>query len=90
MTLKSKKIVNELCNYLGYDLDDCMCKELHEAVETSPELQAYINSIKTTVKICQQVYTEEALPEDVKRELLEKIKSRRLSPPGTSDPSATD
>lgn len=89
MTLKSKKIVNELCNYLGYDLDDCMCKELHDAVEKSPELQAYINSIKTTVKICQQVYTEKALPEEVKRELLNKIKSRRRKITDTSDNSGT-
>ena len=77
MNKHSKKIIDELCNYLGYELDDCMCKELHGAVSEDRELQAYIDSVKKTIKICKEVYKEENLPESVKQDLLSKIKSRK-------------
>ncbi len=79
MTQHTKKIVNELCNYLGYDLSSPMCKELHEHVQQCPECRAYIESIKSTVKICQDVFKEEPVPEEVKQNLLLKIKRSRSS-----------
>ena len=52
-----------------------MCKELHEHVKHCPECQQYIDSVKMTVKICQDVHPPEPVPETVKQELLKKIKS---------------
>lgn len=80
MSQHTKKIVNELCNYLGYDLESPMCKELHEHVKNCPECQNYIQSIKTTVRICRDVYKEVPVPDDVKQQLLatiQKSKSRK-------------
>ncbi|MCB0263117.1 MAG: hypothetical protein KDE52_03530 [Calditrichaeota bacterium] len=77
MNKHSKKILDELCNYLGYDLEGCMCKELHSAVEKDEDLQEYIDSVKKTVSICKEVYKEECLPEDVKANLLDKIKTKK-------------
>lgn len=77
MSPHTKKIVDELCNYLGYDFQSPMCKELHEHVKHCPECQQYIDSVKMTVKICQDVYPPEPVPEAVKQELLKKIKSTK-------------
>lgn len=80
MAQHSKKIVNELCNYLGYELDGCMCQELHNYVQEHPELQIYIDSVKTTVNVCKEAYKEESLPEDLKKDILSKIKKRCQTP----------
>ena len=79
MAHHTKKIVNELCNYLGYDLGSPMCKELHEHVQNCPECQAYIESIKSTVKICKDVYKDVPVPEEVKQNLLIKLKIKKSS-----------
>jgi hypothetical protein len=82
MNKQSKKIIDELCNYLGYDLDGCMCRELHAAVETDKDLQVYIESVKKTVTICKEVYKDECLPPEVKNQLMEKIKSKKRQSSG--------
>ncbi|RMH78239.1 MAG: hypothetical protein D6681_20310 [Calditrichaeota bacterium] len=84
MSTHAKKIVDELCNYLGYDFDSPMCKELHEHVQNCPECRAYIESIKKTVKICQTVYKVEPLPEEVKQELLRKLQQKKHPSPKTA------
>ncbi len=73
----SKKIVDELCDYLGYDFASPMCKELHDHVQNCPECQKYIDSVKMTVKVCKNLNEETPCPENVKKNLLERIKNRK-------------
>lgn len=76
MSDHAKRIVDELCDYLGYDFDSPMCRELHEHVANCPECREYIESVKTTVKVCQNVFQSQPVPEDVKRTLLEKLRKK--------------
>ena len=77
MSQHTKKIVNELCNYLGYNFESPMCKELHDHVQNCPECQSYIQSVKVTVKICKDAYKDEPAPDDVKKNLLTMIKAKK-------------
>lgn len=80
MRQHTKKIINELCNYLGYDLDGPMCQELHDHVQNNPDLQDYIESVRVTVKVCKNVYEDVPTPKDVKEELLIKLNQKRIIP----------
>ncbi len=77
MSPHTQKIIDELCNYLGYDCESPMCKELHEHVLECEECQQYIDSIKMTVKICKKTLAQNQtpVPDDIKKALLSKIKS---------------
>lgn len=66
----SKKVVNELCNYLGEDLDSPMCKELQDHVEKCPECMEFINSIKMTVSIYRKSSQSQSLPPEIKVNLI--------------------
>ena len=35
--------IDELCNYLGYELDGNMCQELRDFIETCPQWKDYIS-----------------------------------------------
>ncbi len=69
----TKKIVNELCHYLGHDLDSPACLELHRHLEKCPECQAYIQSIKQTVQLCKNLYASQQLPTEVKLRILKSL-----------------
>ncbi|MCK6623261.1 MAG: hypothetical protein HUU32_16330 [Calditrichaceae bacterium] len=77
MSPHTKKVVDQLCNYLGYDFESPMCKELHEHVANCPECRNYIESVKLTVNICKDTYKEEPVPEALKRDLLLRIKAKK-------------
>ncbi|MGH1365905.1 MAG: hypothetical protein ACRBF0_20270 [Calditrichia bacterium] len=66
--------IDELCNYLGYELDGNMCQELRDFIETCPEWRDYISSVESTVKICKKLHEQAPVPDQVKSELLQKIK----------------
>lgn len=76
MSKHTKKLVDELCNYLGYNFESPMCKELHDHVQECEECQEYIQSVKATVKICKNVYKEEPTPDNVKQNLLKMISNK--------------
>ena len=82
MSQHSKKIVNELCNYLGYNLDSSMCRELHDHINECEECRRYIDSVRDTVKVCQKAHEDTRVPTAVKQALLAKIKAKRSDPSG--------
>jgi hypothetical protein len=73
----NKKIMNELCTYLGEDLDNPMCQELQRHMQDCPECQKYIESIKFTVKIFQESNVREPVPDQIKDNLIEKLNLKR-------------
>ncbi len=74
MSRHAKKVIDQLCNYLGYDLESPMCKELHEHLQQCPECRDYVDSVKKTVKLHQDVSREAEVPLEVKLELFKKLK----------------
>ncbi len=79
MPAHKKKIIDELCNYLGHDLDDCGCQELREHIENCPNCLEYIESIRTTVSICKEAYKEEPVPDNCKKSLLRMLEEKKLA-----------
>ncbi|MEL6822613.1 MAG: hypothetical protein AAFP70_12685 [Calditrichota bacterium] len=67
--------IDELCNYLGYELDGNMCQELRDFIETCPQWKDYISSVESTVHICKKLHTQKPIPDQVKSDLLAKIKN---------------
>ncbi len=70
----AKKIINELCNYLGQDLNQPMCKELWEHVQNCPECQTYLSTIKLTVEIIRDANAPQNAPEAVKENIFKILK----------------
>ncbi len=66
-------MVNELCQYLGEDLDHPMCKELMQHVEECPECRFYIDTVKMTVNVFRDTHTSKPVPDDVKKNLLKSL-----------------
>lgn len=71
------KIMSELCNYLGEDLDSPMCLELKEHVDNCEICQEYLRSMKSTVMILKKLQVEKDAPEDLVRKILTKIEKRK-------------
>ncbi len=70
----SKKLIDELCNYLGQDLEQPMCRELLEHVQECPECRKYIESIRLTVSLLKKTAKDEPVPERVKEALFKTLK----------------
>lgn len=72
-----KKIINELCNYLGQDLDHPMCKELIQHVSDCPECKFYLDTVKMTVNIFRDTHISEPVPDQVKEKLYKSLKIKK-------------
>lgn len=74
MKKHGKKIIDELCHYLGQDLDQPMCKELMQHVEECPECRIYLDTIKMTVSLYREAYHSQTIPQEAKEKLLKTLK----------------
>jgi hypothetical protein len=77
MNHHGKKIIDELCNYLGQDIDHPMCKELMLHVQECPECKMYLDTVKMTVSLYKQTYDSQPVPGHVKDELLKKLNLKK-------------
>ncbi len=69
----TKKIIDELCNYLGQDLNHPMCKELLQHVQECPDCRIYIDTIKMTVSLYRQKSENQPVPQKVTAQLFKKL-----------------
>jgi hypothetical protein len=74
MKKHDKKVLNELCSYLGEDLDNPMCQELIQHVEECPDCRFYLDTVKMTVHVFQKTHPTTPVPNDVKENLLKTLK----------------
>jgi len=79
---KSKKIYEEMCEYLGEDLDHPMCKALKDHVDQCPDCKNYIESIKKAVILFKDASQEKEVPREKLNLLMEKIKKSRIAKNG--------
>lgn len=77
MKKHSKKILDELCNYLGQDVDHPMCKELLQHVNECPDCRIYLDTIKMTVSLYRKTYEPSPVPSDVKEKLFKTLKLKQ-------------
>jgi len=77
MKKHEKKVLDELCDYLGEDLDHPMCQELIQHVQECPECKFYLDTIKLTVNIFRETHPSSPVPKDVKENLLKTLKIQK-------------
>jgi hypothetical protein len=65
--------MNELCTYLGQDLEHPMCIELKRHMDECPHCQEYLESVKLTVKIFKESNESVPIPQQIKHQLWEKL-----------------
>lgn len=81
MKQHTKKIIDELCNYLGQDLNHPMCKELMQHVRECPECRIYLDTVKMTVSLYRKKIEQKPVPKHVTQELF-KILDLNKNQPG--------
>lgn len=53
MQASVKERILNICTELGEDLDSPACKELREVVKTCPDCEAFVDSMKKTIRLYQ-------------------------------------
>lgn len=69
-----KKVLDELCNYLGQDLNHPMCQELIQHVRECPDCKFYLDTVKMTVNLFRETHPTTPVPENVKKDLIKSLK----------------
>lgn len=72
MSPKRKKW-QEVCKFLGEDLDSEPCKIVREHMEECPDCNIYVDRIKRTVRLFKESDQCEKLPERVSKNLFVKL-----------------
>jgi hypothetical protein len=70
------KIMDELCDYLGEDLDSPMCQELKSHVDNCEICQEYLRSVKGTVYILKKLQADQKVPEVIVQKIIQKVEKK--------------
>jgi predicted anti-sigma-YlaC factor YlaD len=65
-----QKIVRQICDFIGEDIDAPVCKEVADHLAACPSCRAQFNSIKRTVTLCRQAEKSKTVPTDVNLRLI--------------------
>jgi len=65
-----QKIVKQICDFIGEDIDAPVCKEVADHLSACPSCQAQFDSIKKTVTLYRQVEQLQTVPDDVNLRLI--------------------
>jgi len=65
-----QKIVKQICDFIGEDIDAPVCKEVADHLAACPSCQAQFDSIKKTVTLYRQVEETQTVPTDVSQRLI--------------------
>ena len=64
-----KMVYKQICDFMGEDLDTPVCKEVADHLERCPNCRVYLDTVKKTVTLCQEVEKESGVPDEVKDRL---------------------
>jgi len=67
--IKHEKILQQICDFMGEDLDAPACKEVAEHIEKCPSCKIYLDTVKKTVILCRKLEENKKLPKDVNQRL---------------------
>lgn len=70
-----EKTFREICDYLGGDLDAPACKEVKKHLESCPDCNEYIESIKKTVALYQKYEEPCGTTQECKEKIMKYLKS---------------
>lgn len=71
MDSTAKERILNICAELGEDLDSPGCQALREYVKTCPNCEAFVDSVKKTIRLYQQY--KPGYPEDIRKRLLKTL-----------------
>jgi len=74
-----KDVYKQICDFMGEDLNAPACKEVSDHLESCPNCKVYLDTVKKTVTICQEIEKEEKMPRDVKNRLFSVLNLGDLS-----------
>jgi predicted anti-sigma-YlaC factor YlaD len=70
MTLSDhKKMVEQICDFMGEDIDSPACQEVADHLNMCPTCKVYFDTVKKTVTLCREMDDEKKVPEDVNNRL---------------------
>ncbi|MCK5032275.1 MAG: hypothetical protein KAS18_01545 [Calditrichia bacterium] len=68
-SLDHKKIVEQICDFMGEDIDSPACQEVADHLKMCPTCKVYFDTVKKTVTLCRDMEDEKKMPEDVQSRL---------------------
>ena len=64
-----KKMVEQICDFMGEDIDSPKCQEVADHLNMCPKCKVYFDTVKKTVTLCRNMDEEKKLPKDVNERL---------------------
>ncbi len=64
-----QEVYKKICDFMGEDLNAPACKEVADHLDSCPNCKVYLDTVKKTVTICQEIEKEEEMPQEVKNRL---------------------
>ena len=74
-----QEIYNQICDYMGEDMDAPACKEVADHLASCPKCKVYFDTVRKTVTLCREIEKEEEVPPDVKERLYKVLNLDNLS-----------
>ena len=78
-SLDHKKMVEQICDFMGENIDSPACQEVADHLKMCPTCKVYFDTVKKTVTICQETEKEEKLSQDIKNRLFKVLNLGDLS-----------
>ena len=63
---KHQNVYEQICDFMGEDLDAPACKEVADHLESCPKCKVYFDQVKQTVTLCREIDKEKVVPDEVK------------------------
>ena len=76
---KHQNIYNQICDFMGEDIDAPACKEVADHLASCPKCKVYFDTVRKTVTLCQEIEKEAEVPADVKERLFKVLDLDTLS-----------
>jgi predicted anti-sigma-YlaC factor YlaD len=68
-SMDHKKMVEQICDFMGEDIDSPACQEVADHLKMCPTCKVYFDTVKKTVTLCRDMENDKKLPEDVTNRL---------------------
>ncbi len=73
MKIEKYKMFDQVCTFLGEDLDSEPCKQLKEQLQSCKDCEVFVDKIKRTVAIYKTADGCDEIPDDVCKKLFKKL-----------------
>ena len=73
MNEKRNKMFDQVCDFLGQDIDSEPCRIIQEHLQVCDNCEIFVDKIKKTVKVYQVTNDCEKIPDQVSRKLFDKL-----------------